>query len=70
MLGHKFEYLFQLEQQNYKRNMRELIRCKKEYTLEKRREEIRANGIRRMKKVGLLGHRPAQPRIPAEKQDR
>lgn len=28
------------------------MRCKKEYRLEKQREEIRANGIKRMKKMG------------------
>lgn len=30
--------------------MKELMRCKKEYRIEKQREEIRANGIKRMKK--------------------
>lgn len=32
--------------------MKELLRCKKEYRIEKQREEIRANGIKRMKKMG------------------
>ena len=32
--------------------MKELLRCKKEYRIEKQREEIRANGIKRLKKMG------------------
>lgn len=31
--------------------MKELLRCKKEYRLEKQRMEIRANGIKRSKRV-------------------
>jgi hypothetical protein len=51
---HKFDYKINLEREKYKRNMKELLRCKKEYRLEKQREEIRANGIKRMKKLGEM----------------
>jgi hypothetical protein len=40
-----------LERENYRRNVKELLRCKKEYRIEKQREEIRANGIKRNRKL-------------------
>ena len=49
---HKFDYKINLEREKYKKNMKELLRCKKEYRIEKQREEIRANGIKRLKKMG------------------
>jgi hypothetical protein len=40
-----------IERENYKRNIKSFIKCKKEYKIERRREEIRANGIIRLKKA-------------------
>jgi hypothetical protein len=51
-LGHKFNYLIELERDRYKRNIKDLVKCKKEFYLESRREEIRANGIKRFKRFG------------------
>ena len=48
----RFKHKLSMERANYQRNVKELLRCKKEYRLEKQREEIRANGIKRMKKMG------------------
>ena len=48
-LGNKFNYLIDLEQERYKRTVKELTRIKKEFYLERTREEIRANGIKRVK---------------------
>lgn len=48
---HRFKHKISLERENYKRNVKELVRCKKEYRIEKQREEIRANGIKRHRKL-------------------
>lgn len=48
---HRFKHKITLERENYKRNIKELLRCKKDYRLEKQREEIRANGIKRSKRT-------------------
>jgi hypothetical protein len=47
--------------------MKELLRCKKEYRIEKQREEIRANGIKRMKKMGDMDIRMQKNAMKMEK---
>lgn len=63
-MGERFDYLMELERENYKKNVKELLRCRKEYYLERRREEIRANGIKRLKK--FVDQEPSKRRVADE----
>ena len=50
-LGPRFKYMIELEEHRRRRNAKELIRMKKNFYLESNKEEIRANGIKRLKKL-------------------
>lgn len=53
----RFKQKIGMEHDNYKKNMKEFTLCKKAFRIEKQREEIRANGIKRVKRLAPPGNK-------------
>lgn len=49
----RYQYKLNVERDTFRRNVRSYLKCVQDYRNERKREEVRANGIKRLKRISM-----------------